>query len=78
MKPHNQFECQYAIIEPDSDCRGFSCVSWYLTKEDADRCAKYLISQAEAYRENRVLYVVSKEKFKELDALESAGMLFLN
>jgi len=48
-----------------------------LFRSATERC-KYLMSEAERYREERVFYVVSKEKHKELGQLEASGLLYLN
>jgi hypothetical protein len=68
----------WAIIERDSDGCGFSGVSWHFTKEDATNQCQHLVNVAQRDREERVFYVVSKEKHKELGQLEASGMLYLN
>lgn len=67
----------YAIIESECDGRGFSCVSWHKTNEEAHKATVSLIAEGEQYGECLVLYVVDSEQFNRLNRLESSGMLQL-
>lgn len=74
----NEQSMDWAIIERDSDGKGFSGISWHPSNEDASSRAKYLVATAERYHQDRVFYVVNREKYNEFNRLEASGMLHLN
>lgn len=70
-----ELNMSHAIIEADSDGKGFSCVCWHMSNDDAHKHATRIKDYSEACGESRALYIVDKEQFKHLNQLEAAGML---
>ena len=74
----NEILMGWAIIERDHDGKGFSGISWHPTQEDATARVRYFVEVSARQHDDRVFYVVNREKYKHFQQLESSGLLYLN